>query len=785
MDNIFTKEQCLQWKLNKLINPKTNKRIEEGKGVYNKIAKQCSQYKSLSPIKDKPKPKSKSPSPIKDKPKSKSPLQLINDKDKFTKEDCLKWKLNKLINPKTNKRIEEGKGVYNKIAKQCSQYKSLSPIKDKPKPKSKSPLPLINNKDIFTKEECLQWKLNKLINPKTNKRIEEGKGVYNKISKQCAQYKSLSPIKDKPKSKSPSPIKDKPKSKSPSPIKDKPKYESGKKESVIYVINKSILDDLDNNQVIVDPAGLKYMKKDLTGAAGASGEIYKILSTSKPTTKVIEHFSQFENEDYLYEKNKKKNISVARYAVYNKKTINIIHTVGPNFAKSNYLKKIISSDDLTNLYKLYYKIYNDVYSEFIRRYNKNNQLQLRLLIVSTGIFIDHNKDYKIKIYKAFIEAYLRLNKEYDITPIIYLYKKDYDLIKELFSSKYKIKEHAEDSEDIEYSEEKEDSEISEISEDIEDIEEKDYKEVEEDEEYKDIKIKNDNNSCFLDSLLVALFHFKNKDIYNKFFTKSIINSFGNDDLKKLGNNIQNELYNIYLKINNKGSNSEEKYCSLFRKLLDRYYNIYIKINKTYKIFFNSNDNWKNTQIDVFELLTFLSIIFNFKNNKDNKILEGTNLYYSNFVIDVPSHYLFGNKRIDISDIVPLKIESFSLDDDNKFINSKGELVTSYKKTYEVLKSLSFVIIQIYRNIGSNNKLKTKIDYPDTIKLKENTKELELKSIIIHIGDSTNYGHYIALIKRNNIWYEYNDMQGVTLIDPDDAKAWSKYKKNIVGLVYAY
>jgi len=34
-----------------------------------------------------------------------------------------------------------------------------------------------------------------------------------------------------------------------------------------------------------------------------------------------------------------------------------------------------------------------------------------------------------------------------------------------------------------------------------------------------IKISNDgNNSCYLDSLLVALFHFRNRAIYNTFFT---------------------------------------------------------------------------------------------------------------------------------------------------------------------------------------------------------------------------------------------------------------------------
>jgi hypothetical protein len=306
-------------------------------------------------------------------------------------------------------------------------------------------------------------------------------------------------------------------------------------------------------------------------------------------------------------------------------------------------------------------------------------------------------------------------------------------------------------------------------------------------ENKDIKLKYDNyNSCYVDSLLVAFFHFNNKNIYNKFFNKSSINSFDNKELKILGNKIQKELLNIYLIINNKGSSSSDKYCSLFRKLIDDYYNIYrTKINTTYKIFFESDDNWVNKQADIFELLNFLSIIFNFKNINDNKILDGNTLYYSNFIIDIPHTYLINKKQIDITEFIPLKIDKYSLDSENKFRNSKGELVTSYEKKYELLKSSSFIFIQIYRNNGSfgeYDKLTTIIDFPMKIKVKENKKELEIKSIIIHYGEST--GHYICLIRRNNKWFEYNDMSGLNIIKSDE-KIWKKYKKNIVGLLYAY
>ena len=304
-------------------------------------------------------------------------------------------------------------------------------------------------------------------------------------------------------------------------------------------------------------------------------------------------------------------------------------------------------------------------------------------------------------------------------------------------------------------------------------------------ENKDIKLKYDNNnSCFVDSILVAFFHFKNKEIYNIFFNKKVINSFDNKELKKIGNNIQKELYNLYLIINNTDSESSKKVCSFFRKLLDEYYNIYITINKNYKTLFGENNNWKNKQLDIFDLLKFLSIIFNFENSKEVKILDGKNLYYSNFIIEIPSNYLFGEIKLDITEFIPLKVEKYNLDDGNKFKNSQGQLVSYYEKKTEILKSPSFIFIEIFRNAGSDEKLKTIIDFPMKIKLKENTKILEIKSLVIHYGPTVNSGHYICLIRRNNKWFEYDDLNGLTLIK-SDKKTWDNYKKNIVGLVYSY
>jgi len=199
--------------------------------------------------------------------------------------------------------------------------------------------------------------------------------------------------------------------------------------SIYLIVNKSIVDDLDKNDVILDPAGLAFMQNSFIGAGWASDAIYQLLSTTKPNKDVMKYFSQFKNEKYLYEKNKN-NLSIAYYSSYN--DIKIIHAVGPNFNNLSYLKKIIMKQDLKELYELMYKVYKDIYKTFMTEYKKNLKLQLRILPISSGSFINFNKDYKIKLFRTLRTIYQELNTKYKITPVIYFYDKDdYNLFKNI------------------------------------------------------------------------------------------------------------------------------------------------------------------------------------------------------------------------------------------------------------------------------------------------------------------------------------------------------------------
>jgi hypothetical protein len=241
--------------------------------------------------------------------------------------------------------------------------------------------------------------------------------------------------------------------------------------------------------------------------------------------------------------------------------------------------------------------------------------------------------------------------------------------------------------------------------------------------------KNENNSCYINSLLIVLL--KNKS----FFSKISINDYGNSQLKIIGNQIKKSL--------------NKKTKSNLRLLLNNYYEILKTIKKINII--DINDNWINTPNDVFDFLDFLKIIFNIPSNT-TKFIENNKINYTDFSIILP--YDFSSSIIYI----------------------KNEI-------YKYLKA-DKLFIKFYRNIGTS-KLNTIIVPLKSIKLIENDFLLHLTALIIHYGNNF-YGHYITLYKdKDNKWYEFDDMKSKVIKIGSFNKICDNYNylSNIVALVY--
>jgi len=77
---------------------------------------------------------------------------------------CEKWKINKTINPITNRKIKENGPKYKELEKLCE-------------------------KKIDKDKICNEWNKNRNINPETGKSIKNTGTIYKKLLKLCEEKK--------------------------------------------------------------------------------------------------------------------------------------------------------------------------------------------------------------------------------------------------------------------------------------------------------------------------------------------------------------------------------------------------------------------------------------------------------------------------------------------------------------------------------------------------------------------------------------------------------------------
>lgn len=303
-----------------------------------------------------------------------------------------------------------------------------------------------------------------------------------------------------------------------------------------------------------------------------------------------------------------------------------------------------------------------------------------------------------------------------------------------------------------------------------------------------IVLKNANNSCYLDSLFVALFHHDNIFIQNAIF-KNEINK-GNKDLENIANKILDELINIYNLIANTLEEKEVQICVNIRKLFNNYKDLYMKLYPKNTSF--AYINYERDQTEPVEILNILTIIFNFNSIvKLNTSKWGTNY---NIEPDINSiiknkpinskkheetftqyiHYndLLGKKLINIKDFFPVRTDITHFEKEEYFWrpDDKDPSIKYSTKIEQIeIIDTSLLFIHIKRLIKNNEngygdeeeilndtiKLDTKVIPEKKIILKSG-KILKLYSIIIQNGINIE-GHYICLYNCNDVWYKYDDI----------------------------
>lgn len=221
------------------------------------------------------------------------------------------------------------------------------------------------------------------------------------------------------------------------------------KSIILKVVNENITDNLniskDTNEIIdvlLDITNMDYIIN------GFKGETYNKLDDKTANLSVITHYKQFQNntnftlgkkqlyidisDENEYKLNEK--LDVVKNGTYKLKTkskpiIKLIHVIEPNFNSFLILENLLYSDDIKDiilLNKLFYNIYFCIFKEFKKLYDKNKNLKLRLLPISSTLL-------KSKIYKAIHLALskLLLEPEFNFQDVIMFIKSsnEYELYK--------------------------------------------------------------------------------------------------------------------------------------------------------------------------------------------------------------------------------------------------------------------------------------------------------------------------------------------------------------------
>ena len=262
---------------------------------------------------------------------------------------------------------------------------------------------------------------------------------------------------------------------------------------------------------------------------------------------------------------------------------------------------------------------------------------------------------------------------------------------------------------------------------------------------------NENNSCYIDAVLVALLypiltHGCTLTWY-KYLLKRKIDS-ENAIL------IRNELLDVLQNIEHisKMEDADHKTCTNIRKIFKKYKNY----NK------NHDNEWIRAQQDPVDVIYMLEHIFEIPDVNEFDLSNNSKEKSSLIGIQIQPYTLKYNDNVLFRQVFP----SFKDPD------------TKIKRTY--VKG-SMIYIQINRNFNNDEKIKKEF------KPSRKSKLFVLQSIILHIGNQPTSGHYVSVMKVNSkTWVYYDDLSDKLEYFSD--KDLFTYKNGIVlanctGLLY--
>lgn len=294
-----------------------------------------------------------------------------------------------------------------------------------------------------------------------------------------------------------------------------------------------------------------------------------------------------------------------------------------------------------------------------------------------------------------------------------------------------------------------------------------------------------NNSCYMDSTLVALFHRKeNRWLKHKLFGKSLqkINEgrVPPPALVAATHRVRTALRHVWdsmhAKHSGKNSSMDQNrlFCSTVREAFKNYDRVYGSRSE--------HIDWLHSQQEPLDVLNALQSIFQIRDaiKIERKMIHRGKKTLSTNHVTLPHHVIVSSgdlmdamqqhRKLALRDWIPKRRERIS---------------ETLVKQETIVQPPPMLVVTLARNFMNEQKIMASVIPLDFI----TSLQLECVSIVIHHGSSPNTGHYTLMFKysKNGLWYHYDDLSPtVELVGRfKDVLAWRKQMviKNCTLCVY--
>lgn len=288
------------------------------------------------------------------------------------------------------------------------------------------------------------------------------------------------------------------------------------------------------------------------------------------------------------------------------------------------------------------------------------------------------------------------------------------------------------------------------------------------------------NSCYIDSLFVALLHRDTKFINETFLNSTLEAS------NQVAMRLQKELNSIKKALHAPEVNEdgESSACYRIRSEMMDIEGPYANAKKTARAF----KTWMQDQMEPWDVLRHLIDVFNVP--LTTKFAEGDGRVQK----IIPSTFA--------AEVTQFALRNYSEVDLCRYLIKHEYKVTEYSEYYkadrtsqhcDIFLSAPYLYVSVRRVVPSepfNSKvpevyLDTSVLPCASLKLPNNDFLLTLVSVIVHSGGA-NGGHYTCryLCDLDNKWYMYDDMtRGIQPIGDFDRMVDTRVKRNAIGYVY--